>query len=232
MPPGLVCPGRSEVIALPPAGIMPQDGHDKQDGERVAGTRWMATHATPVAPDGLTWLGDDLYSPHPLGPLALHKGLHVLLVCKPAAQATLSKRVAFWQAHEAIQELETRRWGGRFTPVPRSRSLHEVLLQGGQRAVGVQGLAMTSVHAKTGEPLSHHRLITTPRLRTDNVAEVAQAGRGRGQSENANPNVLTTQGSPIAPNVGHGQQSLAAFLLSLTLLALLCHTVLEWGDDT
>src|SRR4029453_1515432 len=29
--PVIVCPGRSEVIALPPEFIMPQDGHDKQD---------------------------------------------------------------------------------------------------------------------------------------------------------------------------------------------------------
>ena len=98
--------------------------------------------------------------------------------------------------------------------------------------MGVQGLAMTSVHAKTGEPLSHHRLITTPRLRTDNVAEVAQAGRGRWKIENENNNVLKTKGYHIEHNFGHGKKYLAAFLLSLNLLAFLFHTVLEWGDDT
>jgi hypothetical protein len=105
--PVIVCPGRSEVIALPPEFIMPQDGHDKQDCERVAGTRWIAKHATQVAPYGITLLGDDLYSTQPLCQLALHNGLNFIFVCKPAAHATLSKRVAFWQANDAIQELET-----------------------------------------------------------------------------------------------------------------------------
>jgi hypothetical protein len=60
IPPVLVCPGRAEVIALPPACIRPQDGHDKPDGERVAGQRWMDQHATYLAPSGVTWLGTAL----------------------------------------------------------------------------------------------------------------------------------------------------------------------------
>jgi hypothetical protein len=43
--------------------------------------------------------------------------------------------------------------------------------------------------------------------------------------------VLKTKGYHLEHNVGHGQQYLSAFLLSLTLLAFLCHTVLEWSDD-
>jgi hypothetical protein len=52
--PVIVCPGHAQVIALPPEDIMPQDGHDNQDGERVAGKRWLATHAEQVAPHGVT----------------------------------------------------------------------------------------------------------------------------------------------------------------------------------
>jgi len=52
--PVVVCPGRSQVIALPPEYIMPQDGHDKQDCERAAGKRWLAKHAKHVAPHGVT----------------------------------------------------------------------------------------------------------------------------------------------------------------------------------
>jgi hypothetical protein len=43
--PVIVCPGRSEVIALPPEYIMPQDGHDKLDCERAAGKRWSLNFA-------------------------------------------------------------------------------------------------------------------------------------------------------------------------------------------
>ena len=121
MPPVIVSPGCPEVIALPPACIMPQDGHDTQDCARVAGTRWMDTHAKPVAPDGVTWLGDDLSRNQPLCALALHHGGHVLCVCKPDSHATLSERFAFWQAHDAVKACATRRRGGRCTAVTMSR---------------------------------------------------------------------------------------------------------------
>jgi len=228
--PVIVCPGRSAVIALPPEFIMPQDGHDKQDCEQVAGKRWIDKHATQVAPYGITLLGDDLYSNQPLCQLALHKGLNFIFVCKPDSQATLYKRLAFWQANDAIQELETRRWGGRFTTVTRYRYLNEVFLQGGKGALVVNWLEMTSVHAKTGEQLYHNSFITNHRLSTENVLEVAQAGRGRWKIENENNNVLKTKGYHIEHNFGHGKKYLAAFLLSLNLLAFLFHTVLEWGD--
>jgi hypothetical protein len=61
---------------------------------------------------------------------------------------------------------------------------------------------------------------------------VAQAGRGRWKIENENNNVLKTKGYHVEHNFGHGQQYLAAVMLSLNLLAFLFHTVLEWSDDT
>ena len=60
--PVIVCPGHSQVIALPPEYIMPQDGHAKQDCERAAGKRWLSKHADQGAPHGVSVLGDDLYT--------------------------------------------------------------------------------------------------------------------------------------------------------------------------
>ena len=45
-----------------------------------------------------------------------------------------------------------------------------------------------------------------------------------------NNNVLKTKGYQLEHNFGHGKKYLAAFLLSLNLLAFLFHTVLEWSD--
>ena len=42
--------------------------------------------------------------------------------------------------------------------------------------------------------------------------------------------MLKTKGYHIEHNFGHGQQYLAALMLSLNLLAFLFHTVLEWSD--
>jgi len=58
--PVIVCPGHSEVLALPPAFLMPQDGHDTQDCERAGGKRGMEQYAKQGAPHGVTLLGDDL----------------------------------------------------------------------------------------------------------------------------------------------------------------------------
>ena len=43
--------------------------------------------------------------------------------------------------------------------------------------------------------------------------------------------MLKTKGYHIEHNFGHGKRYLAAFLLSLNLLAFLFHTVLPWCDE-
>jgi hypothetical protein len=105
------------------------------------------------------------------------------------------------------------------------------LLRRGPGACAVHGLEITSVKATTGEQLSHHSCSTQQRLRADNVSQGAQAGRERWQVANENHNVLTTTGDHIEHHLGQGKNYLAAFRLSLNLLAVLCHTVLQGCDD-
>ena len=111
------------------------------------------------------------------------------------------------------------------------RSLNDVLLRGGKDALSVNWLELTVVHAKTGEQLYYNSFITNHRLSAGNVVEVAQAGRGRWKIDNENNNVLKTKGDHLEHSFGHGKKYLAAFMLSLNLLAFLFHTVLEWCDD-
>ena len=112
------------------------------------------------------------------------------------------------------------------------RSLNDVLLRSSDDAGSVNGFDLTVVNATTGEPLYHNSCMTNHPLTADNVVDVAHAGRGRGKIANENTNVLKTKGSHLEHNFGHGKQYLAAFLLSLNLLAFLFHTVLAWRDDT
>jgi len=228
--PVVVCPGRSQVIALPPEYIMPQDGHDKQDCEQMAGKRWLRHQAHAIAPHHVTLLGDDLYSKQPLCALALAQGFNFILVCKPDSHPKLYQRIAFWQANDGITTCERRHWNGRFTEVSLYRFLNGVLLLDGQESLEVNWFELTVVNATTGEQLYHNSFITNHRVTADNVAQVAQAGRGRWKIENENNNVLKTKGYHIEHNFGHGQQYLAALMLSLNLLAFLFHTVLEWSD--
>jgi hypothetical protein len=229
--PVIVCPGQSQVIALPPEYIMPQDGHAKQDCERAAGKRWLTNHAEQVAPHGITLLGDDLYSNQPFCELVLQNHFNFIFTSKPDSHPKLYERLAFWQATGAIAEHEERHFNGRFTEVTRVRYLNDVLLRSGADALAVNWVEITVVNAKTGEQLYHNSYITNHRLRVDNVLDIAQSGRGRWKIENENNNVLKTKGYHLEHNFGHGKQYLAAFMLSLNLLAFLFHTVLEWSDD-
>src|SRR6266436_9931454 len=113
--PVVVCPGRSQVIAFPPEYIMPQDGHDTQDCEQMAGKRWRQQHAEVFAPPQVPLLGDDLSSQPPFCALALAQGVNFILGCKPDSHPKLYERVAFWQANDGIAACESRHWHGRFT---------------------------------------------------------------------------------------------------------------------
>jgi len=229
--PVVVCPGHSQVIALAPEYIMPQDGHAKQDCEQAAGKRWITRHADALVPSQVTLLGDDLYSKQPFCALALQQGFNFILVCKPDSHPKLYERLAFWQAQEAIAQCEQRQRKGRVTEVARYRFINDVLLQDGKQALSVNWVEITIANAKTGAQLYYNTFITNHRLSTENVAQVAHAGRGRWKIENENNNVLKTKGYHLEHNFGHGKQYLSATMLSLNLLAFLFHTVLEWSDE-
>jgi hypothetical protein len=215
MTPVSLCPGQAQVIALPPEDSMPQDGQTQQDCARAAGTRWLAKHAARMAPPGVTFLGDDLSSTQPFGTLGLHHGGNFILTCQPDSHPKCYERVACWQAAGGVAEREGRRWHGRYTEGTLVRSMNDVLLRGGDDALSVNGFAITVVNAKTGAQLYHNSFITNHRLSADNIAAVAHAGRGRWQIANENNHGLKTKGYHLEQNFGHGQQSLAAVMLSL-----------------
>ena len=60
--PVIVAPDQSEVIALRPEFITPQDGHTKQDCELAAAKRWLERNTARYLSGNVTLLGDDLGS--------------------------------------------------------------------------------------------------------------------------------------------------------------------------
>ncbi len=57
------------------------------------------------------------------------------------------------------------------------------------------------------------------------------AGQTRCKIENENNNTLKTKGYHLEHNFGPGQQHLASALATLSILALLFHTLLELTDE-
>ena len=79
--PVIVAPGRSEVIALDPEFILPQDGHEKQDCENTAAKRWIQSRGEKYSDMKVTVLGDNLYCNQPICNELLDIGFNFILVC-------------------------------------------------------------------------------------------------------------------------------------------------------
>lgn len=102
-------------------------------------------------------------------------------------------------------------------------------MRDGKDALHVGWCELTTSDAK-GNVLYRNAWASSQPIAAANVVAVVAAGRSRWKIENENNNTLKTKGDRFEHNDGHGKQHLANFLASLTLLAFLAHTVLEFCD--
>jgi hypothetical protein len=226
--PVIVKPGCRQVLSLPPEFIVPQDGSEKQDCERVAAKRWLAQHHEHFSDYSVTYLGDDLYANQPLCQLiteTYHQSF--IFVCKPDSHPCLYEWVAMLERNGAVEELSQRRWNGRYGENWRYRFAQQIPLRNGEDALNVDWCELVITHEDTGEVLYQNAFVTDHTITSDNVVAVVQAGRARWKIENENNNTLKTKGYHLEHNFGHGLQHLSTVLLTLNLLAFLVHTVLE-----
>lgn len=226
--PVIVKPGRAQVLPLPPEFIVPQDGHEKQDCERVAAKRWLAQHQGHFPNHTITYLGDDLYANQPLCQLIVetyHQSF--IFVCKPDSHSSLYEWVAMLEKSGGVEKLSTRYWNGKHAEVWSYRFVNQVPIRSGADALHVNWCELAITHETTGKILYQNTFVTNHPLSRNNVGAIVQAGRTRWKIENENNNVLKTKGYHLAHNFGHGQQHLSNILVILNLLAFLVHTVQE-----
>jgi hypothetical protein len=228
--PVIVAPGTAEVLALEPEFITPQDGQAKQDCEQEAAKRWVRRQAPLLPFPAVTVLGDDLFCHQPFCELLVAHHWNFILVCKPESHPILYEWIAFIAAGDRLGVVRERHWNGRFGEIWTYRYTNEVPLRGEEPALLVNWCELTITHEKTGEPLYHNAFATLHPLTATSVQAVVAAGRARWKVENENNNVLKTKGYHLEHNFGHGQQHLAAVLLTLNLLAFLFHTILGLLD--
>lgn len=212
--PVIVVPGQAQVIALAPEFIRPKDGSDQQDCELEAAKRWLQAHTKQFAQQPITLLGDDLYSHQPLCQQCLELGMNFIFTALPQSHQALYKRLHVLDVLNAIQVLETQQ-DQRGTPtLYRYRYTNLVPLRGTQPALFVNWCELTITDERNGQFLYHNAFITDHRLDDNTVSQVVAAGRSRWKTENENHNVLKTKGYHLEHNFGHGQQHLAACLLT------------------
>ena len=228
--PVIVAPGQSEVIALRPEFITPQDGHTKQDCEIAAAKRWLEQNATRYLEGPVTLLGDDLYAHQPFCRRALLHGFHFLFTCKPESHSTLYQWVHLLQPGPALGVSQQRIKVGAHFQTHTYRWANQVPLTEGQDALKVNWCEL-SVTDKEGKVLYRNAWITDWPITAQNVAALAASGRARWKIENENNNTLKTKGYHLEHNFGHGRQHLSALLVALNILAFLFHTVLAFTDE-
>jgi hypothetical protein len=228
--PVIAAPGNSRVISLEPEFIVPQDGHAKQDCERAAAKRWLEQYGSRYAAIKATLLGDDLYCNQPLCEQVLAKKLNFIFVCKPDSHPELYQMVAFLEANGQVEQFSERIWKGKYAEIRTYRFANVVPLRAGADALQVNWCELTMQNETTGKITYRNAWATHHEISHTTVKAIVQAGRTRWKVENENNNVLKTKGYHFEHNFGHGSQHLAAFLLTLNLLAFLFHTVLDLTD--
>jgi hypothetical protein len=229
--PVIVQPGNASVISLEPEFIIPQDGHEKQDCEIQAAKRWVEKYGDYYAKRGVTILGDDLFSRQPFCQALKGKHFHFILVCKPDSHPNLYQTVEYLAANQVLGTKVTRRWVGKYAEISTYRYANNLPLIGEQDALEVGWCEVTVTRQDTGEQIYKNGWATDFEVTETTVEAIVRDGRARWKVENENNNVLKTKGYHIEHNFGHGNQHLAALLLSLNLIAFLFHTILDLVDE-
>jgi hypothetical protein len=220
----LVAPGHTKVLPLPPEFIAPQDGAEKQDCERNAAKRWLATHGATVAHLRPIYLGDDLFACHPIATAIKDAGGSFILTCKPSSHQTIEEYLhgAELQEHRVV----TVKRGKRTTTI--YRWLDTVPLRASEDSINVNWFSIEILNA-SGKRTYYNSFVTDLDITPATVAELAACGRARWKLENETFNVLKNNGYNLEHNFGHGKKTLASVLVTLNLLAFAFHTAAYLG---
>ncbi len=154
--------------------------------------------------------------------------MHFILTCKEASHPALYEEVHLLEQVDgavATQVVEKRH--GRRRERWIYRWAEHVPIRGDLKTVMVNWCELTIVDVATGQPVYHSAWATDHPVTAKTVPAVVAGGRSRWKVENEGINVLKNHGYHFKHNYGHGQQHLSSVLLTLLLLAFLCHTVLD-----
>lgn len=229
--PVIASPNIEQVISLDPEFITPQDGHDKQDCETAAAKRWIQRHAGIFEKGKVTLLGDDLFSRQPMCETVLKQNFHYIFVCLPDSHSTLYEWIDCFDALGEVQYYQERHRQGKEWRLYNYRWKNQILLRDMEPSIETNWLELIITREKDQKTIFKNNWITDHLVSSNNIVEMAQAGRTRWKTENENHNTLKTKGYHLEHNFGHGSEYLASILVTLNLLAFLFHTVLEFVDE-
>lgn len=188
------------------------------------------TYAKQYEKYGVTILGDDLYSCQSICQLVLDQKLHFIFTCKPGSHKTLYENIEGLRKTELLDVIEVSRWTGKRREYDRYCFSNELDLRDNKDSLKVNWCELTTTDAE-GNILYHNAFITDHKIHRDNVTAIIEDGRARWKTENENNNTLKKQGYNLEHNFGHGDKNLSNVLVTLNLIAFLCHTVLAMTSE-
>jgi hypothetical protein len=222
----LIHPDKHEVIPLMPAPIIKQEGTNKNDCERSAAQRLIATLRQD--PPHLQFLvtADRLSSnaPHIEGLqdhqrhylLGGKEGDHVYLF-EHVAAAERAGRVVYYDRDDAKPGLRHR-----------FRFVSDVPLNAAHADLRVNFLECWEWDRST-DTAQHFRGVPDLRVNNGTVYQLMRGGRARWRIENETFNTLKNPGDHFAHNFGHGYQHLSVVFALLMMLAFLVDQVQQLG---
>jgi hypothetical protein len=221
----MIHPGMRQVLPLAPEYIVNTDGNDKNDCERSAGKRLVATIRTTHPKLKIMITGDGLYSNQPFIDALKSSKMSFVLVAKPTDHKVLFQWVEELDGLSGVEHLQFTDQKGRHHHY---RWVNQVPLNGGHNADQVN---FFEYWLKVDEKVTYHNSwVTDQSVTKQNVVELVNAGRARWKIENETFNTLKNQGYHIEHNFGHGQQYLSNNFFVLNLLAFYIHQILELCD--
>jgi hypothetical protein len=212
----IIHPDYREVIPLMPEAIVKQDGRQKNDCERNAAKRFIATLRQDHPHLGFIVTEDGLSSNAPHIETLHEYGCHYILGVKEGDHAYLFEqvraaeeagRVSYYERHDRAAKIEHR-----------FRFINDLPLNDSRSDVRVNFIEYWEVSA---EHVQHFSWVTDFRVHTYNVYKLMRGGRVRWKIENETFNTLKNQGYNFDHNYGHGEQHLSVVLATLMMLAFL-----------
>jgi hypothetical protein len=212
----LLHPDMRAVIPLMPEPIVKHDGTDKNDCERNAAKRFVATLRQDhphlkfiVTEDSLSSNAPHIETLHTYGLrylLGVKEGDHAYLFQQVQA-AEHAGRVTSYERHDRAAGI-----------VHRFRFVNDMPLNAANTDVRVNFIEYWEIGE---DKVQHFSWVTDIRVSKRNVYHLMRGGRARWKIENETFNTLKNQGYNFEHNYGHGEQHLSVVFAMLMMLAFL-----------
>jgi hypothetical protein len=223
----MVKPGGKVVLPLIPEFIRNEDGKEKQDCERNAAKRWIASHKERYSPLNVTLLGDDLFCCHSICSAVVDAKMHFLFTCKEDSHPWIYEQVTYGD----VKSYEKRTWNGRNHLIHRYRFVNGIENRAEGEKILVNYLYYEIYNEEKKTITYRNSWITSHELNAENVETVADCGRARWKIENEHNNVLKNHGYNLEHNFGHGKHHACEIFCLLNLLAFLFHGIQDSIDE-